>query len=202
MNIGILGAGVVGKNLGIALAKAGHALMLSSRDPQSDTMQALLSEIGGEASAGTAEETVAFGEVIIIAIGWQNGLGDLLTSISDWSDKVLIDTTNRFGGEHSRSAAEDISAMTGAPVLKAFNSIGAEFMSNPQIGDTVATLLVCGDEAAKAKALPIVEDTGFDVVDVGGIEFADAIESMARVWVQLAFTQGYGRDIAFKLVRK
>ena len=202
MKIGILGAGVVGTNLAKALVNAGHEVMLSSREPDSDKMQSLLAEIGSNAQAGTVETTVAFGEVLAISIGWQNGLEQVLQSISDWSGKVLIDTTNRFGGGYERSAGEDIARLTGAPVLKAFNTIGAEHYLQPKFSDITLTMVVCGDDAAKDKALNLVTDIGFEVVDLGGLDQCYLVEALAAVWVRLAFQRGYGRDIALQILKK
>jgi predicted dinucleotide-binding enzyme len=175
--------------------------MLSSRNPQSETMQNLIAEIGANAQAGTVAETVAFGDVVAVAIGWQNGLESVLTSVPDWSGKVLIDTTNRFeGGE--RSAGEDIARLTGAPVIKAFNTIGAEHLLNPVFGDTTLTMVICGDDAAKDKAQSLVSDIGFEVIDLGGLEQCHLVEALAAVWVGLAFRQGYGRNVAVQIIRK
>jgi hypothetical protein len=201
MKIGIVGAGTVGEHLGKALARVGHSVMFSSRDPHSPKMQQLLQETGAGAQAGTILETVAFGEVIAIAIGWQNGLAEALASVPDWSGKVLIDTTNRFG-VFDGSAAEEIAARTGAPVMKAFNTIGAEHLLDPVFDGIPVSMFVCGSPAAKEKALPLVSQIGFDVVDIGGLEQARLLEAMAAVWVGLAMRQGQGRDIAFKLLRK
>jgi hypothetical protein len=202
MKIGILGAGVVGSNLAKALVTAGHEVMLSSRDPNSEKMQQLLREIGGKAQAGTVETTVAFGEVIAISIGWQNGLEQVLNSVNDWSGKVLIDTTNRFGGGYERSAGEDVARLTGAPVLKAFNTIGAEHFVKPKFSNTQLTMVVCGDDAAKDKTLALVSDIGFEPVDLGGLDQCHLVEALAAVWVRLAFQRGYGRNIAVQILKK
>src|SRR5262245_23787953 len=85
MKIGILGAGIVGSSLGKALVRVGHEVMFSTRNPMSDKMKTLLAEIGGAARAGSTAETVAFGEVVVAAIGWQNGLESVLNSVPDWS---------------------------------------------------------------------------------------------------------------------
>lgn len=201
MNIGILGAGVVGSNLGKAFGRAGHTIMYSSRDPQSEKMQALVSETPNS-SAGTVEETVAFGEVIIIAIGWQNGLEAVLKSVNDWSGKILVDTTNRFGSTSKSSASEDIAHLTNAPVIKAFNTIGAELMADPMFGDMAASMFVAGSSVARKKVIPLITEIGFDVVDAGGMENILKLEALASLWVELAFRQGFGRSVAFKLLRK
>lgn len=202
MKIGILGAGIVGGSLGKALVRAGHEVMFSTRNPASDKMQTLLADTGGAAQAGSTTETVAFGDVVVAAIGWQNGLESVLNSVPDWSGKVIIDATNRFGAGAGRSAGEDISRLTGAPVLKAFNMIGAEHFLNPVFDGVAVSMVVCGDDEAKDKALSLVSDLGFDVFDLSGLDQCHLVEALAAVWVRLALQRGYGRNIAIKILRK
>ena len=202
MKVGILGAGEVGSNLSKALVTAGHEVMLSSRNPDSQKMQKLIAEIGDKAQVGTVTETVAFGEVVVIAIGWGNGLEQVLTGISDWSGKVLVDATNRFGADFEGSAGERVARLTNVPVLKAFNSIGAEHYLDPLFNGIPASMIICGDDAAKERALSLVTDTGFEVIDLGGLDQCHLVESLGNIWVNLAFRRGYGRNIAFKIMQK
>ena len=45
-------------------------------------------------------------------------------------------------------------------------------------------------------------EMGFDAVDVGGLRSAEMLESLAKLWSTLAFEQGIGPNIAFKLLHK
>ena len=56
MRIGIIGAGNIGSTLGGLWAKAGHAVMLSSRHPEE--LKGLVESLGPKASAGTPAEAV------------------------------------------------------------------------------------------------------------------------------------------------
>jgi len=203
MKIGIIGAGTVGSSLGKGWAAGGHKVMFSSRTPDSDRMKALLAEAGPTTQAGTVAEALAFGDVIAVAIRW-NVLEEVVASVGDWSGKVVIDATNRFGPSDSdRSAAEDLAALVpGARVVKAFNTIGAEHYTNPVFGDDRATMFIAGDDAdAKATVADLAEELGFEVVDAGGLQQAILLENLGALWVTLARV-GYGRDIAFKLLRR
>lgn len=205
MKLGILGTGIVGTNLGHALTKAGHTVMFSSRTPDSEKMQALISDVGGDTQAGTVAETVTFGEIIIVAIGWPNDLEAVLKSVSSWDGKVIVDTTNRFvpaPAWSKGSCGEDIAHLTGAPVLKAFNSIGAQHYLDPTFAGCAVSGFICGDDEAKEKAQSLVTDIGFELVDVGGLDQCHGLEMLAAVWVNLAYTRGMGHDIALTLVHK
>jgi len=196
MKIGILGAGKVGGALGRAWAKHGHEVMFSSRDPQSERMQDLVTSAGETAQAGTVQETVAFGDLIVIAIPWGGALEDAMSQIDDWSGKIVMDTTNRFGS--GGSPGKEIKAMVGVPTVKAFNTIGFEQMENPVFDNT--TMTVCGDDDAKTAIAPLVADLGFDMVDAGSIDNAHLLEAMAQLWVYL-MRSGDGHKIAWQLLK-
>lgn len=201
MRIGILGAGVVGTSLAGGFSRAGHSIMLSSREPNSERMAATLAEVGG-ARAGSVSETLAFGEIIVVAIGWSH-LPQAIADAGDWAGKIVIDTTNRPGTSASgRSAAQDLAAMIpGAHVVKAFNTIGAEHMGRGTLNGEQLSMFMAGDDAqAKAVVAQLVADTGFAPVDAGGLNAAHLLESLAQLWIALA-RGSYGRSIGFRLVQ-
>lgn len=206
MKIGILGAGHVGSSLSSGWVRHGHEIMLSSREPHSEKMQALVSEIGQSAQAGTVAETVHFGEVVVVALP-SDSVESTLQSVHDWSGKIVIDATNRFTPPQpgqSPSIAEDVARWVApASVVKAFNTIGAEMMRDPVFGTLRASMLICGDDAsAKQVVSALAAALEFDVVDCGALNTAPLIENMAKLWVHLAIRQNMGRSIAFKLLQK
>jgi len=201
MNIGIIGAGSVGGGLGKAWAARGHRVLFGVRDPHKDSVLALLAEAGPNAAAGSVADAVAFGEVIVLAVGW-GVVEDVLMSVSSWDGKVLIDATNRFE-QAQRSAAEDVAVLAaGARVVKAFNTIGAEHFAAPQFGPVAASMFICGDDPAALSAVAeLAAELGFDPVDCGPLSNAMMLEAMAWLWVYLARAKT-GRDIAFALLRR
>lgn len=202
MRIGIIGAADVGSSLGKGWAQKGHAVMLSSREPDGERMRGVLAEIGHGAQAGTVDQTVDFGEVVVIAMRWDY-LKDTLPGGSSWAGKTVIDATNRFAPAASgKSAAEDLAAMLpGAHVVKAFNTIGAEHMPHGQINGEQLSMFIAGDDAsAKATVSRLTEDLGFSVVDAGGLDRARMLENLAELWVALV-RSGRGRNFGFRLVQ-
>lgn len=204
MKIGIIGTGNVGSNLGRGWCSKGHEVLFGSRDPHSAAMQTLLEDAGSASRAGTLAEALAFGEVVVVALGW-DVLPQVLPAIEgDWQGKIVIDPTNRFTETAStQSAAEDIQAMVpGAHVVKAFNSIWAESLLAPAFGEQVATMFIAGDdETAKATVRQLVQDLGFEVVDAGDLSTAIYLEMLTKFLVTLA-NKAFGRQIAFKLLRR
>src|SRR5438067_4419890 len=69
MKIGIIGAGHIGGAAAKLFAQAGHEVAISnSRGPES--LKDLVAEIGHGAKAMTADETAAFGEIVLLAVPW------------------------------------------------------------------------------------------------------------------------------------
>ena len=102
------------------------------------------------------------------------------------------------------SVAEQIAAaVSGARVVKAFNSTGAGNMDNPDYDGMAASMFICGDDApAKQVVAQLAQELGFDVVDAGGLTVARYLEPLAFLWVNQAYVQGEGPNIAFKLLRR
>jgi predicted dinucleotide-binding enzyme len=64
-------------------------------------------------------------------------------------------------------------------------------------------LFYCGDDAqAKQTAKQLAEAIGFEALDAGPLTQARLLEPFALLWISLALKYGYGRDIAFKLLRR
>ena len=210
MNIGIIGAGNVGGNLGKLWAGKGHDILFGVRDPQSPKVQALLDAIGLKARAGSVAEAASLGEVVVHAVPWP-AAQDAIQAAGDLTGKVLVDCTNPiapgFAGLSvglTTSAAEEIAGWaTGARVVKAFNTTGAQNFSNPQFGSQQASMFLCGDDAAaKSVVTGLGEEIGFDMVDTGPLSNARLLEPLAMLWIYLAYPHGMGPDIAFKLLRR
>lgn len=210
MTIGIIGAGNVGGSLGAGWAKAGHSVIFGSRNPVGDEVQQWVKKAGANARAALVPETVAAADVLVLATPWKaaqavvEGLGDL-------GGKVLIDLINPLLPDLSgldvgttTSAGELVASWArNARVVKAFNTVGFNIMADTNFGADRPVMFYCGDDAdAKSKVKPLVEALGFDAVDAGPLRQARVLEPFALLWISLAYMQGLGRDIAFKLLRR
>lgn len=209
MKIAIIGTGNVGSALGKGWASQGHEVVFGTRQPESEKVQTLLAEVGGSVTAVPIPTAIQQSEVIVFAMPW-NAASDVAHAVDNWQGKIVIDATNplapgfQLAVGHTTSAAEQLATfLPGASVVKAFNSTGAENMADPRYNGEPTTMFICGDDAdAKAAVTELAETLGFDVADVGNLEAARFIEPLAMVWINLAFKQGLGRNIAFKLVRR
>jgi len=88
--------------------------------------------------------------------------------------------------------------MSGANVIKAFNTIFAANQANP----TGVDGYVAGDDAkAKATVMGLVESMGFSPVDVGPLSAARQLEGMAWLNIGLNASNGWGWTSAWRLDR-
>ena len=77
------------------------------------------------------------------------------------------------------------------------------FMSPEQMcGEAVDVHLAGDDEAAKTEVADLARAAGFHPVDVGPLDNAGLLESLAILWIQLAGPGGVGRDFAFQIRRR
>src|SRR5262249_47975332 len=89
-----------------------------------------------------------------------------------------------------------------ARFVKAFNSIGSNFMVNPQFKEGKPTMFICGNDAgAKQTVGKLVQRFGFDAEDMGGVESARALEPLCILWCLPGFLRNEWTH-AFKLLKK
>jgi predicted dinucleotide-binding enzyme len=208
MRIGIIGAGNVGGSLGRGWARRGHEVTFGVRNPSDPKLKPLLEETGAKAVSPAAAAIDA--EVVVLATPWE-GTESAVRGMGSLSGKILFDCTNPLAPQLSglthgfdTSAAEQVASWApGARVVKVFNTTGANNMENPDFDGVAATMFYCGDDKdAKATAHQLAAGLGFDPLDCGNLEQARLLEPLALLWIRLAYLQGMGRDIAFKLMKR
>jgi 8-hydroxy-5-deazaflavin:NADPH oxidoreductase len=203
----------VGQTLGAGFLRHGHQVMLGTRDPKKPDVQEWVQNTPGT-TGGTFEETAKFGELIVLAT-----LGRVVENVIDlagtkhFTGKPVIDATNplsdaapidgvlQFTTGPNESLAEKIQAkIPGAYVVKAFNSVGASRMINPQYKQDIPTMFICGNNAeAKTKVSEIIEQFGWEPFDCGTIISARAIEPLCMLWCIPGFQKNQWTH-AFKLL--
>jgi hypothetical protein len=191
MNIGIIGTGSLGIELGRLWTKQGHVVFFGSRNP--DYALEVASSIGVMASGGGVAAAAKFGRVVLLAVRW-DALPDVLKEAGSLRGKILIDATTHGQPDWTAlyqrenvSGAEAIARMTpGAKVVKAFNRVLVTAGHGAQ-----TTIAYAGDDAeAKATVAGLIEDAGASPLDHGCLENARALEAVQNVRVQPAYVIG------------
>ena len=181
LKIGIVGAGREGGALGALVIKAGHPVTFSSRHPED--LKSLVAGLGPLAQAGTVEEAIAFGDVVVIAIPYaaMEQIGKAYASAL--AKKVLvIDVSNpiarRDGEDFVKSVGKQGGAglvtakfLPGAHIVRAFNAIGSGKLAElaHRAGEQVGVPIAGDDPQAIAVAQNLIREIGFEPVLVGGL---------------------------------
>lgn len=188
--VAVIGAGAVGDALADALRRGGLDVTVGVRSP------------AGPAQAPVAD-AIAAADAVVVAIPGAAVEAFAAEHGPALAGRVVLDASNDLSGGHD-GPMHHIDAWAshapGALVCRAFNTIGHENVSAPGFPDGVADLFWCGPEAAGARAERVIAATGMRPVRVGGPEAAGVLDGLARLWFTLAFTQGRGRRLAFRML--
>ena len=205
MNIAVIGKGHVGSALARGLDKSGHHVIIGARDTANGDIVRLIQE-GRNISANTITEAAKAAEVIIIAVPI-DAIISVSHALGDVKNKIIIETTNGFDdqipGFNFGSIA--IKKITGCiDVVKCFNTIGYESLSNPVFGKNRADTFVAGNSLkAKNVAQHLARDLGFEnCYDLGDDENLQLLENIAELWMTLTSKTKLGRNVAFKILTK
>ncbi|HUB19538.1 MAG TPA: NAD(P)-binding domain-containing protein [Acidobacteriaceae bacterium] len=214
MKVGILGSGTVGQTLAAGFLQHGHEAMIGTREPKK---LAEWSKANPQARVGSASEAAAFGELVVLAVKGDAAAGAVRgAGAGNVKGKTVIDACNpiaeappvhgvlQFFTGPNESLMEQLQReFPEAHFVKAFNSVGAPRMVNPQYaGGIRPTMFICGnDEAAKKAVTGILDQFGWETADMGTVEAARAIEPLCMLWCVLGFTKNEWTH-AFKLLRK
>jgi predicted dinucleotide-binding enzyme len=180
LKIATIGAGREGGALGTLFAKAGHPVMFSSRHPEQLTD--LVTSAGPNAKAGTVEQAIAFGDVILLVVPYT-----AIEQIGKEHGKALaakqlvIDVSNpiprRDGEEFVKSINDQGGAgivaakwLPGAHLVRGFNAIGSGRLEEGSKKKGEIGVPIAGDDQKAIElASQLIRQIGFEPVLVGGL---------------------------------
>lgn len=191
--IGFIGAGHIGSQLARLAVQHGYNVVVSnSRGPE--TLKDLVQELGPRARAGTPEQAAEAGDIVVVTIPLKN-IGHI--PIAPLAGKLVVDTNNYYPQRDGRIPELDNETTTTSELLqrhlptsrvvKAFNHIyAAELTTHGQPAGTPnrRALAIAGNDAdAKRVVTHVIDQFGFDVVDIG---------PLSDSWRIQRDTPGYG----------
>lgn len=214
MKIGIIGSGIVGQVLAKAFKAEGYETILGTRNTSKEEVVKFNKETG--IAIGTFDDVARQSEIIVLATKGSGAEEAIkLAGVSNFSNKVVIDTTNPIsetvpptnGVIHyfttlEESLMERIQGLIpDAKVVKAFNVVGNAFMYKPNFPAGTPTMFICGnDDRAKTVVKDILVLFGWETEDMGKMEAARAIEPLAILWCIPGFIRNQWTH-AFKLLK-
>ncbi len=190
MKIAILGGtGPFGRALARRLKRAGHDVVIGSRD--AERAQEAAAEIGVE--GGPNQEIARGADLVVLAVNAEAAqqTAKALARAIGSTPLLCVASELRFGeggarpGAKQRSLAERVAAVVAGPVVAGLHSLAAKTLASDEPPDEDA--LVCGDDQ-KTKEL-VLELAGRLVagrtVDAGPLASARALEGMTAVIVNV-----------------
>jgi len=200
MRIGILGSGFVGQALARGLAGHGHDVRIGTRKEAVDDLP-----------VGSPAQVVENADLVFLSVLGTAAVEVAVGVREELRGKVLIDTTNPldfssgrpglFVG-HTDSLGEQVQrAVPEALVVKAYNTVGNTLMVDPELPDGPPSMFIGGDsEEAKGAVTALLQATGWDVIDLGGIDASRYLEPMCIAWVLHGARSGAWNH-AFRMLR-
>jgi predicted dinucleotide-binding enzyme len=201
--IGLIGAGHIGSQLArLAVANGYNVAISNSRGPA--TLATLVAELGPNARAATAVDAAAAGDIVVVSVPLKNYRE---VPVAPLAGKIVIDTNNYYPDRdghipeldnETTTTAELLQAhLPTAKVVKAFNHIYAAALTTdgqPASSPNRRALAIAGDDqAAKATVTGLLDQFGFDTVDMGPLK---------EGWRIQRGTPGYGPRRTAEELRK
>jgi predicted dinucleotide-binding enzyme len=201
--IGLIGAGNIGQAVARLAVDHGYDVVLSnSRGPQ--TLGDVVAALGEHADADTVEGAASRGDLVVVTVPLH---AYEAVPVEPLGGKVVIDTNNYYPQRDGQIASLDDGSMTSAGLLqqhlptshvvKAFNHIMAAHLTEHAqpagTADRRALAIAGNDGSAKATVTALIDELGFDVVDVGTLE---------ESWRIQPDTPGYGPRLDADGMRK
>jgi predicted dinucleotide-binding enzyme len=195
--VGVIGSGHVAQVLAKGFAKKGWDVRIGSREPSK--LAAFSAESG--IAAATFAETASHGEVLVLAVKGLVAEEAVKLAGDGMNGKLVLDATNPiadappvdgilqfFTGPNDSLMERLQKARPGAHFVKAWSCVGNAFMVDPQFPGGPPTMFICGNDAgAKAAATRLLEQVGWHVADMGGVQSARPIEALCQLWCAPGF---------------
>ena len=178
MKIAVLGVGHIGSAVGRLWHSAGHETTFAGRDEREP--RDLAAELGARARAATVADAVAGADVVLVAVPGP-AVTDVLTAAGRLDGKVVIDAANMMG-PNRLSLRQLADAFPAARWVRAFNTLQARVLADENHRLPRWVLFFSGDEQAEPAVVQLIEDAGFEPVDLGGIEDSRFQEPGSALW--------------------
>ncbi len=198
--VGVIGSATVGQTLAQGFNKHGYDVRIGSRTP------AKLSDFSSKSgiTADTFADVAAWADIVVLAVkGTVAEDAVRAAGEANLAGKVVIDTTNPiteappvdgviqyFTGPNDSLLERLQKAFPSIHFVKAFSSVGAPRMVNPDFTAGKPTMFYCGNDAGARKTVAaILDQFGWEGLDLGTAAAARAIEPLAMLWCIPGFRQ-------------
>jgi hypothetical protein len=204
--IAVLGTGVVGQTLARRLGHVGYDVVVGAREAGSPSLASFATM--ERVRTGSFGDAVEAGDIVVNATNGQHSIAALdQVGASALAGATILDVSNELipveGGFPKPAATADDSlgqriqaAFPDSHVVKALNTMNCEVMADPSIVPGEHVVFLSGDDAAaKDEVRQLLRRLGWrdsQMLDLGGIDSAAAVEMMMAVWMRVTIARGQG----------
>ncbi len=191
MRIAVLGGtGKLGKGLALRAARAGHEVIIGSRDPgrAREVAMSLDTRIDGQSNRDAAHAS----EAAFLSVPYSAHRETIEQVREALAGKLVIDATvpinpakrTELRTESGRSAAEESADILGekTSVFAAFQTVSFHTLGQDEVQTDI---LVAGDTVRKEDALSLVRSLGVNPVDAGPLSSARHLEQLTLLLISI-----------------
>jgi NADPH-dependent F420 reductase len=189
------GTGAQGRGLALRLARAGHTVIVGSRDPErARTAAAEMTGRAGKTVSGAGNrDAAASAEIVVLTVPYAVQRATVEDVLERLDGKILVDATvplmppkvSLVQLPQGRSAVAAIQELAGksVQVVSAFQNVSAEHLADLD-HPIDCDVLVCGDEAAAcARVIALCADIGLRGLHAGPIGNSAAAEALTSLLI-------------------
>ena len=198
MKIGIVGGtGREGRGLGLRWSKAGHDVMIGSRDADRGAAKAeeLRAEHGTKITGGNNADACNHGDLIVVTVPYGAHAKTFEAIRPSVNEKIVIDITvplqppkvRSVNLPEGKSAALEANKLLGEGprLVAALHHISSEHLGDADHGFDCDVLVCSNDKEARATVIDLIADLGLRGVDAGVLKNAIALESLTPVLLHI-----------------
>lgn len=179
--VAVIGLGNIGKVVATNLVKGNREVILASH--KLDDAKALAAQLGTLAKAADVKAAIKDADIVILSV-WFSTIQEVLKEYAnEFQGKIIIDPSNPIAPDGNggfkkiigsqESAGEIIKGVLprGSKVVKALGSLGAGSLAAAAFQKPMAVLFYATDDKSLSDTIEeLIIDTGFEPVNIGGID--------------------------------
>ncbi len=202
--LAVLGTGIVGQTLAVRAAQVGYQVTVGARSADAASLEVFSGHAG--ITTGSFADAATAGSLVLNATNGLHSL-DALSQAGEvnLAGKTLLDVSNALepveGGFPRPLASYDNSlgqriqaAFQQTNVVKTLNTMNCQVMADPSIVPGDHVVFMSGESpGAKAEVAGLLGRFGWreaQILDIGGIDSAAAVEMMMAVWMRVRIARG------------
>jgi predicted dinucleotide-binding enzyme len=179
--VAVIGLGNIGKVVASNLVKGNREILIASH--KIEDAKVLASQLGNLAKAVDVKTAIKEADVVILSV-WFSTIQEFFKQYAtELNGKIIIDPSNPIAPDGNggfkkiigadESAGQILAGLlpTGAKLVKALGSLGAGSLANAAHQKPRAVLFYASDDKrVNGKVEELINDNGFEPVNIGGID--------------------------------